>query len=221
MNGLLALLQLVSPAFPVGAYAYSQGQEYAIDCGDIRDAESAARWIGAALVHGLPQLELPLLLRLHRAWNESDIDAVQHWNRQLLAMRETRELRLEETQMGEAILRLMRAMEIPAAQQWPADAPCAYLTGFALYAAHAGVDQRDTLAGYAWAWLENQVSVALKAIPLGQTDGQKILLRWRGEIPALVARALEVADEDIGQALPMLAIASAQHESQYSRLFRS
>lgn len=218
---LLRLLQLVSPALPVGAYAYSQGLEYAVDCGWVRDEATAGDWIQGLLEHGLACLDAPVLVRLHAAWTANDRAAVQHWNAELYAARETRELRLEDRQLGIALARLLGELGVPEAVAWR-DAPqVCFATLFALAASRWDVGVQETLTGYLWAWSENQVMAATKLIPLGQTAGQRLLSRLQPGIARVAAAALQLTDDDIGGSLPGLAYASSRHETQYTRLFRS
>jgi len=197
------LLQLASPTLPVGAYSYSGGLESAIEAGIVKDAASAQRWIGDVLEHSVLRMEAPMLLRMIE-----QPDA--QWNEMFLASRETAELRAETVQMGYSLNRLLPELGIEACALEEPSFPAAY--------AHAvrawGIAPRQALVAYLWAWLENQVMGAVKAVPLGQTDGQKMLL-------ALGARLQEVGEEEPGNFAPGLAILSSRHETQYSRLFRS
>jgi urease accessory protein len=197
------LLQLASPTLPVGAYSYSGGLEAAIEAGLVTDAASAQRWIGDVLEHSVMKMEAPLLLRMIE-------EPAASWNEMFLASRETAELRAETVQMGYSLNRLLPDLGIEAC---PLEEP-----SFPAVFAHAvrawGIAPRQALTAYLWAWLENQVMAALKAVPLGQTDGQRILL-------VLGARLGEVSEDEPGNFAPGLAILSSRHETQYSRLFRS
>ena len=197
------LLQLASPTLPVGAYSYSGGLEAAIEAGQVTDAASAQRWIGDVLEHSVMKMEAPLLLRMIE-------QPSAEWNETFLASRETAELRAETVQMGYSLNRLLPELGI---------APCTFEEpSFPAVFAHAvrawGIAARQALTAYLWAWLENQVMAAVKAVPLGQTDGQKMLL-------ALGAKLGEVSEDEPGNFAPGLAILSSRHETQYSRLFRS
>ena len=197
------LLQLASPTLPVGAYSYSGGLESAIEAGLVTDARSAQRWISDVLEHSVARMEAPLLLRMMEQPDAS-------WNEMFLASRETAELRAETVQMGYSLNRLLPELGIEACSFEEPSFPAVY--------AHAvrawDIAPRDALVAYLWAWLENQVMAAVKAVPLGQTDGQKMLL-------ALGARLHEVNEDEPGNFAPGLAILSSRHETQYSRLFRS
>ncbi len=217
----LRLWQLISPALPVGAFAWSQGQEYAVESGWIRDEAGAAAWIGGLLRHALAQQDVPVFARCHAAWQHNDAEAAAHWNRRLLAMRESAELREEDRQLGAALARLLTDLGVEEAEAWTAGAPVSFACMFALAAAHWRVPLEEAAQGYLWAWCENQVAAAIKLIPLGQTAGQRLLSELIDHIPAAAARGLEVTDEDIGFSAPGVALASALHETQYTRLFRS
>ncbi|TAN48544.1 MAG: urease accessory protein UreF [Betaproteobacteria bacterium] len=209
------LLQLASPALPVGAYSYSGGLEAAVEAGIVRDAASAERWIGDVLAHSVACMEAPVLLRLLSAFREGA--PAQEWNDRLLASRETAELRAETVQMGYSLERLLTDLGVGATG---VEEP-AFPTAFALAAAQWGIEANDALVTYLWAWIENQVMAALKAVPLGQTDGQRILLSLGGRLAGVAARAATLTDDELGNFAPGLALLSSRHETQYSRLFRS
>jgi urease accessory protein len=218
---LLRLLQLASPALPVGAFNFSQGLEYAVDQGWVRTGDEARDWILGIAQHGIATLDLPLLLRMHAAWREGDAARALALSRELLAARETQELRAEERHMGQSLAKILAGFGIAAATGWQRERGASYAAMFALAATDAGAAARDTAIAYTWAWAENQVIAAVKLIPLGQTDGQRVLESIRQRIDSLVAGAECLADEEIGSATPLAVMASAWHETQYTRLFRS
>lgn len=218
---LLHLMQLVSPALPVGAYAYSQGLEFAVEQGWVSSLGEAEEWIGEVMAHSLGGLDLPVLSRLYAAASDNNESQLLQWNDFLQAARESNELLLEDVQMGEALLRLLQDLELPQALSWPAQRAPSFATMFAIAAVHWQVSLADSLDGLAWSWLENQVAAAIKLVPLGQTDGQRLLLRLMPRLSEAVVAAESLGDEELGVGLPRLAMASAQHETQYSRLFRS
>ena len=217
---LLRLFHLVSPAVPIGAYAYSQGLEYAVQAGWVHDEASTFDWLSGLACHALGTLDLPILLRLHRAWHAHDAVAVQYWTQWLIAARETAELRAEEQHLGRALARVLVELELVEASAWR-DATPAWATLFALAAARWDIGERATLSGYLWSWSENQLLAAVKLVPLGQSAGQRVLHQLIAGMPAIVERARGVDDADISVATVSQALASAQHESQYTRLFRS
>jgi urease accessory protein len=218
---LVRLLQLASPSLPVGAYSYSQGLEAAAEAGIVTDAASAERWIGDVFELAVAGMEAPVAWRLLRAWGEGDQEAAARWNDEFLASRESAELRAETVQMGYSLRRLARELEIPGAPALDGFAELSFPAAFAFASRAWEIDDADALAAYLWAWIENQVLAAVKAVPLGQTDGQRLLLALGGRIPAAVERARAATDDDLANFSPGLALLSARHETQYTRLFRS
>lgn len=217
---LLRLMHLVTPALPIGAFAYSQGQEYAIDCGWLKTPEQVEDWIGGVLHKGVGRLDAPVLLRLYQAWQQDDQAAIEHWNRFLLASRESRELLEEDLQVGRALAILLASLGVERATPWR-DRETSLASQFALAAVHWQIEAHQCLLGYLWSWCENQIAAAGKTLPLGQTDAHNMLQRLLQQIPPVAEQASELGDEEIGGSLPGFAIASARHETQYSRLFRS
>ncbi len=219
--GLVRLLQLVSPCQPTGAFSYSQGLEWCVEAGWIRDHREMAAWLADLLNNTMARVDLPLLLRMHEACRQDDEKAMARWCDLLLACRETDELRMEENNRGRALLSLLRQLQVPQADRWPhLLGPC-QLAGFACAAAHWRIDPRQAAVGHAWAWLENQVMAGVKIIPLGQSRGQQILLQLGSKVVAAAQEAAGLADEEIGSACQALAIASSRHQDQYTRLYRS
>jgi urease accessory protein len=217
----LRLWQLISPALPVGAYAYSAGQEYAVTAGWVHDEDSAAEWIIGLLMHSLAGLDVPVLVRLYDAWQADDEESVNRWTRLLLAARESAELQAEDRHLGGALARLLFDLGLKEAESWRDSKQVSFATLFALATARWAIPSEEAAQGYLWAWCENQVAAAIKLVPLGQTAGQRILSRAAARIPLAVESGRAVNDEDIGMLAPGLGIASALHETQYSRLFRS
>jgi len=204
---LSRLLQLASPTLPVGAYSYSQGLEAAIEAGIVKDAASAQEWIGDVLELSVARLEAQVL----RAQIASPSQALNDF---FVATRESAELRAETLQMGASLAKLLREFSIEIAIEDPA-----FPTSFAAAVRHWKIEPREAVVAYLWSWLENQVMAAVKAVPLGQTAGQKILLSLGERLEALAD--LEIPEENWSNFAPRLAILSARHETQYSRLFRS
>lgn len=217
---LMGLLQLVSPALPIGAFAWSQGLESAFELGWVSDEQSLRAWLAGVLQDGLTVCELPVLARLQQAWVNEDRDALESWNDWLQASRETAELANEDLRLGQALARLLGDLELLPASGWLPPRP-AYVTLFAWLAHRRGVAIDDAQLGFAWAWLENQLAAACKALPLGQTSAQRLIERLRPELVTAVGTANTLTDAELGPVLPGLALASALHETQYSRLFRS
>ena len=205
MTKLARLLQLASPALPVGAYSYSQALEAAVEAGVVHDAASAERWIGDVLELSVGAMEAPLLWRM---LNGEDC------NETFLASRETAELRAETLQMGRSLALLLRDLELADMDR----EECSFPMAFAQAVKCLEVGPHDALVAYLWSWLENQVMAALKAVPLGQTDGQRMLLSLGSRLEHI---ALDSRSREPANLAPGLAFLSARHEIQYSRLFRS
>jgi urease accessory protein len=220
---LLQLLWLASPALPVGGFSYSEGLEAAVDAGHVHDADSAAHWLTQQLQLTLARSDLAVIAQTLRAWRAGDAARVHALNDWLLQTRESAELRLQTEQMGRSLREWLRKLPQPdaAVLTFAANLDPSYPVMFALAASGSGAPEREVLLAYAFGWAENLMQAALKAVPLGQTAGQTILSRLAAEIPAAVEHALALPDHERQAYSPMLAILSSQHETQYSRLFRS
>ncbi len=217
----LRLMQLVSPALPIGGFTYSQGLEYAVEAGWVHDLASLQDWLLGLIEDGIVYLEVPLLVRLYHACVSKDIDALEQWGEYLLAARETRELRLEEQQRARALTRLLIDLGMTDAQRWQPALQRCQAAPYSLAAVNWGIRLPEAALGYAWSWLENMVAAAIKLVPLGQTDGQRVQLALAESLPDAVQRGLVLNDEQIGTSAPAMALASSLHETQYTRLFRS
>ena len=218
---LVRLLQLVSPALPIGMYSYSQGMERAIDDNWLLNEQDCFEWLYGILHHAQTPTDAAYLSRLHSAWSQDETLAVQYWSSELIACRESQELRDEDRQTGQALARLLVNLEMPEAQLWIRHPDATLASLFSLAAVKWGVNCQDTLNAYLWGWIENQVLSAVKLVPLGQVAGQQLLFRLATEIPACVERALTVSDLELGGSSWGQVLASCRHEMQYSRLFRS
>ncbi|QKX18903.1 urease accessory protein UreF [Microbulbifer sp. YPW1] len=217
-SALLRLLQLSSASLPVGGYAFSQGLEYAIDAGWVRNADDTRRWLTLQLQESLAQVDCPLLLRCHRALQEGNSERLHYWNHYTLACRETSELRLTDTATGSALIRLLNQLQVESKLH---SGDVSFTAAFAIAAHHWELGEDTALLGLVWSWLENQVAAATKLVPLGQTQAQQLIGDIQQQVPAAIKRAQRLEDCEIGAGLPALAIASARHEHQYTRLFRS
>lgn len=220
LTRLLRLLHLVSPALPLGAYAYSQGLEYAVHAGWVSDECTTAHWLQGLSRGAVGTLDLPLLARLHRAWRRSELEAVARWGADLLAARESAELRAEERHLGRALARVLVELGIGEAADWNDDR-ATWATLFSLAAVRWEIGELETLTGYLWAWSENQVLAAIRLVPLGQSAGQRVLRGLSDAIPEIVQQAVAISDEAIAISTPAQALACSLHEAQYTRLFRS
>lgn len=225
----LQLMQLASPALPVGGFSYSEGLEAAVDSGQVGNEAQARQWLLDQLALALGRADLPACAAAMRAWQREDAGRVQALNDWLLQTRETRELRLQSEQMGRSLLewlrnrgdaarpdtarRLQTLAALRPAPSWP--------VAFGLAAALTGAPLREAMLAHAFGWAENLVAAAIKVVPLGQSAGQRMLEALGEAIPAVVDAALAQTESERQAFSPGLAILSARHEAQYSRLFRS
>lgn len=173
---------------------------------------------------GVARLEAPLWCRLARSWEQRDLVAVQQWSDFFLATREAAELRAETMQMGYSLARLLADIgefESAALNGLAEVAHITFPAAFTFAVTGWHIPAQSALIAYLWSWLENQVMAAVKCVPLGQTDGQRLLARLGAHLPALAQQSLAAADDQLCNFTPALAIASSRHETQYSRLFRS
>lgn len=218
------LLQLCSANLPVGGFSFSQGLEYAVEVGWVKNLATTREWVELNLKQSIARTDLAILKRLYQALVEDDHKQFQYWNRHLLACRESAELLLADTAMGKALVRLLENLEtIDTAK---VDAlfeieKISFVSAFAIAAQAFGIDLTTAQSGYCWTFIDNQVAAATKIVPLGQTQAQNLLFELSEVVPETIAIANSLADEEIGASLPRLAMASAWHETQYTRLFRS
>jgi urease accessory protein len=221
---LLQLMWLASPALPVGGFSYSEGLEAAVDAGRITTEAQAAHWLQDQLHLSLARADLPLVAQAITAWKAHDAARLAQLNDWMRHTRESSELRQQAEQMGRSLLewlrnrdaadpRLLTLAALKPAPTWP--------IAFALAAAQTGAPRAESLLAFAFGWAENMVQAAIKAVPLGQNAGQRILAALAAQIPAAVEHAIRLPDTARQSFTPMLAILSARHETQYSRLFRS
>ncbi|WP_457788797.1 urease accessory protein UreF [Pseudomonas sp. PL-6] len=224
MNPAWALLRLASPQLPIGGYSYSQGLEWAVDSGLITDADGAERWLADQLALNLARFEAPLLLAHCQAAQDGDWAQLQALAERHRASRETRELALESRQMGYSLRQLLDGL--PELD----DAARAFLTGqrepglalaWALAARAWRIAPDEALAAWLWGWLENQLAVLMKTLPLGQQAAQRLTSHLLPQLEAAQRQAETLTPEHWGSAAFGLALASMAHERQYSRLFRS
>lgn len=215
-RSLLKLLQLTSPSLPVGSYSYSQGLEWGVECGWVGNATDFRRWLGEQLDGTMAQQDLAILKRLYHACEQADDEQTRLWDAILLAMRETSELRHEEHQRARALDSLMDKLQINRAVKTQSQ-----VAAFACFCVHENIAVKEALHGYAYSWLDSQVTAGIKLIPLGQSDGQLLLYEMGDDIERAVEQAMVLQDDQLGYSSPALAMASSLHETQYCRLFRS
>jgi urease accessory protein len=220
----MRLLQIASQAMPIGGYSHSHGFEAAIESGLVRSEAAVRQWITDALLFSIGSYELPSLMDMSDAWMAEDFDALSRLNQEFLSTRESAELRSATVQMGfsmrallavlpdlpDTLVKTLQTMEEPSL-------PCVWSAAAAAWSIAAA----DSAAAYLWSWAENQVLVAIKSVPMGQSAGQRVLLNIGGQIAQLVQHRPSRDDQMRSNFAPGLAILSSQHETQYSRLFRS
>ncbi|PVE08379.1 urease accessory protein UreF [Limnohabitans sp. Rim28] len=222
-SALLQLIWLASPALPIGGFSYSEGLEAAIEQGLVHNEQSATDWVVDQLQLTQSRGDMAVMAQAIPAWQCMNTQRLQALNDWVMSTRETAEMRLQAEQMGRSLLDWLRNLhqasdaQIQCCAQLPPTYPLAM--ALALSLAQAPLDQ--ALQAGAFGWAENMTQAALKAVPLGQSAGQRMLARLAREIPLAVQTALHLNDEDRQAFSPMLAILSSRHETQYSRIFRS
>lgn len=215
---------LASPALPIGGFSYSEGFESAVDRAGVATEQAASAWLLDQLHLSLARSDMPAAAKAIAAWRRADLAHVQELNDWVLQTRESSELRLQTEQMGRSMMDWLRtqvADDPPALALTRTCASPTYPIAFALAASRTQASVQDCLASFAFGWAENMTQAAVKAVPLGQSAGQRILASLARQIPAAATYAIALMDSERQAFAPMLAILSAQHETQYSRLFRS
>ncbi|WP_460556826.1 urease accessory protein UreF [Comamonas piscis] len=222
----LQLMWLASPALPIGGFSYSEGLEAGVNAALVGNEAEAADWIAEQLQLSQARGDMAVLAQAMQAWQRDDRARMVALNAWVLQTRESSELRLQAEQMGRSLVAWLQNRHADDAQalalvNWLAAQDASYPLAFALAAHLAGAGPRDALLAYAFGWAENMVQAAIKSVPLGQSAGQRILARLALAIPGAADHALALGDDERQAFSPMLAILSARHEHQYSRLFRS
>ncbi|MGF1496993.1 MAG: urease accessory protein UreF [Elainellaceae cyanobacterium] len=219
---LLRLLQLASPVLPVGAYSYSEGLETLTQQGALATAADLQHWLTQELDWGVIRLDGACLLRAQRAIAAADFATVQYWNQWLSAVRDSEEMRSQSWQMGQSLVRLLIQLHPEQAEPFQAcGLPCNFAIAFAMAAAHWQIAPQTALLGYLHSWLTNLVNVGVKLIPLGQTAGQQVLLAMDDSLERAATEIFSLADDELMTCSWGAAIATMNHETLYSRLFRS
>ncbi|MBW4644411.1 MAG: urease accessory protein UreF [Goleter apudmare HA4340-LM2] len=218
----LSILQLASPSLPVGAYSYSEGLEILVENGTIIHQASLKHWLESQLRYGAIRLEAGVMLRAVEAMKIADFEALCRWNLWLSAARETAELRTSSWQMGRSLLQLLGKLDsriMPIVNT--VRNPCNYAIAFGIAAAHWQINHQAALLAYLHSWASNLITAGVKLIPLGQTAGQELLLDLQPLFSTAANEILSLADDDLACCTWGLSLASMQHETQYTRLFRS
>jgi urease accessory protein len=224
---ILNLLQLASPALPVGAYSYSEGVETLVEWGAIADAKSLQHWLTQELQFGAIRLEVAVMVRAYNSalmgnLTKNNLTNLNYWNCWLSAARETEELRNSSWQMGRSLVRLLLELQPQLQSVFAAvDNPVNYAIAFGVAANCWQIPQEAAVLGYLHSWATNLITAGIKLIPLGQTAGQKILINLQTQIIDTTAKILVLEDEELSSCSWGLSLASMAHETQYTRLFRS
>lgn len=222
-DGLYRLMAWLSPAYPVGAYAYSHGLEYAVESGFVHDEASLARWVEGIIAFGAGRMDGAFFAQTWRAATANDDATLAEVTERAAATRGTAELALESAKQGEAFLKTLRE-SAPSEQleRFANAVPMhAFPTAVAMAAAISGIPLRPALLAYIQAAAANLVSAGVRLIPLGQYAGQRVIERLRPTILATVTTALNQTPNRSGSAAAIVDWTSIKHETQYTRLFRS
>ncbi len=219
-HSLLQLIWLASPALPVGGFSYSEGIEAAVEWAGINSEASATEWLSDQLHLSFARGDLALMAQAIAAWRAGDAQRIHTLNDWVLHTRESAEFFLQTEQMGRSFVEWLKLHHADTAEVF-AGLPATYPVAFAFAASRTEASVQDGCLAFAFGWAENMVAAAVKAVPLGQSAGQRILARLANEIPAAVDRAMTLSDDERQAFAPLLAVLSARHETQYSRLFRS
>ncbi|MBV7548544.1 urease accessory protein UreF [Pseudomonas sp. PDM26] len=224
MNPAWALLRLASPQLPIGGYSYSQGLEMAVDNGRVNDPDSARRWISDQLLLNLARFEAPLLLAHCLAASGDNWGELLQRCEEHRASRETRELHQESRQMGYSLQQLLNGLpelDAPARAFLEQRSEPHLALGWALAARAWQISPQDALAAWLWSWLENQLAVLMKTLPLGQQAAQRLTSELLPLLQQAQQNATRIDPDHYGSAAFGLSLACMAHERQYSRLFRS
>lgn len=232
-NTLLKILQLSSPALPLGAFSYSEGLEALVEQQIIKDVRDLEQWLNQELKYGSIRLDAALILRAYRCSLIADLKRLSDWNSWASAIRETSELRQQSWQMGNTLIRLLLELDgnstsgneriFPGIKSCADEVgkPCNYAIAYSIGAAAWEIDEKSAVLSYLWSWATNLVNAGVKLIPLGQTVGQKLLFNAQNRIDEATQVILHLEDDDLLNFSWGLGLASMFHETQYTRLFRS
>ncbi|KQX30234.1 urease accessory protein UreF [Variovorax sp. Root434] len=219
-DNLLQLIWLASPALPVGGFSYSEGIEAAVEWAGVDSEAKAAEWLADQLHLSFARGDLAAFAQAIAAWRANDMPRIRELNQWVMSTRESAEFFLQTEQMGRSFVEWLKLHHADTAEVF-ADLPATYPVAFAFAVGRTGATVHDGCLAFAFGWAENMVAAAVKAVPLGQSAGQRILGRLAQEIPDAVTRAMALGDDQRQAFAPLLAVLSARHETQYSRLFRS
>jgi urease accessory protein len=221
-NHFLSILQLASPALPVGAYSYSEGLEMLVENGIIINVNNLKDWLISELSYGAIRIDVAIVQRGFECVNIHDMQSLKQWNLWLSAFRDTEELRAASWQMGRSLMQLLtkldpQFLEIINVVGYPIN----YAIAYSIACSYWQINLHATLLAYLHSWLTNLITAGIKIIPIGQTAGQILLLELQPLLTQTVTEVITIADDDLQCCNWGLSLASMQHETQYSRLFRS
>jgi urease accessory protein len=219
-SSLLQLIWLASPALPVGGFSYSEGVEAAVEWAGIDSEAKATEWLTDQLHLSFARGDLALVAQAIAAWRANDMARVRELNEWVMVTRESAEFFLQTEQMGRSFVEWLKLHHADTAEVF-ANLPATYPVAFAFAVSRTDATVHDGCLAFAFGWAENMIAAAVKAVPLGQSAGQRILGQLANDIPAAVTRAMSLGDDERQAFAPLLAVLSARHETQYSRLFRS
>lgn len=217
----LRLMQLSSSSLPVGSFTWSQGLEWAVEAGWVTSTDAFKRWQTQQMEQSFFCVDLPLFIRLYQACEQQDLVTAKRWTAYLLACRETRELREEERNRGAAFTRLIKSWEPDCSPEWLPLFTQSQLCGMAWLGVRWGIGVRELALSLGYSWIESAVMAGVKLVPFGQQAAQQLIINLSNHFADGLEQAFLRSDDEIGAATPLSAIASARHETQYSRLFRS
>ncbi|PSU05549.1 urease accessory protein UreF [Photobacterium gaetbulicola] len=215
------LFQLISPSLPIGGFTYSQGLEWAVEAGWVKDRATMVLWLENQLRCSVATLELPLIDRFYQAIEAKDLQGIAALSNLLCSSRETKELRAEEVQRGKALNVLLKQLEVPVDEYLGSNDDPNQLLGLCVAGYLWGISPDAMKQGYLWSWAENLVMAGVKLVPLGQTDGQRALIELTRLFPEMISISGQIDEVMIGSFTPIVSLASSLHETQYTRLFRS
>lgn len=221
MLPLLRLMQLTSTNLPIGGFTYSQGLEWAVEAGWVSNLIQTQQWLQLQIENNLLYCDIPLLARFYHCCEEHDLKKFNYWDKFLLSNRETAELRNEEKQRGKALSQLVNKLCGGINRQWLNVISHNSIAGWAWIGFQWQISLSTLQHGWLFNWLESSVMAAIKLVPLGQQSGQLLIFQLAEQIQEVIKQANQLLDEQLGGSSPLLSIASACHETQYSRLFRS
>lgn len=220
-HSLLHLLHLVSPNLPTGAFSYSQGLEWAVEAGWVHDKSSLEQWLSDLISNSMVHIDVPIFRRMFEVIECGEISDLEQWSDLLFACRESSEMQAEEQTRGRALYSLLESLNL-LDSNFPAHIlKKSQLAGYVYMAIKWHISMREAALGYVWSWLDNQLLTGVKIIPLGQSQGQQLLLQLSSSVARNVDKGLACSDAEIGAASPAFTLACCLHETQYTRLYRS